>query len=96
MTEIRGLILPKDLDRFDTEVMEREVQALKVRFCMGVPCIWSDSPEIMVIGLSVPFVSWRPICVSFSQGTADDTSEHSIDTLSGNSQLSYNSNRVNL
>ena len=30
MTEIRGLILPKDIDKFDTEVMEREVEAMKV------------------------------------------------------------------
>ena len=30
MTEIRGLILPKDIDKFDAEVMEREVEAMKV------------------------------------------------------------------
>ena len=30
MNEIRGLILPKDIDKFDTEVMEREVEAMKV------------------------------------------------------------------
>ena len=31
MTEIRGLILPKDIDKFDAEVMEREVEAMKVQ-----------------------------------------------------------------
>ncbi len=40
MTEIRGLIIPKDLDRFDAEVMSREVMAMKVRrdSCAHEPC----------------------------------------------------------
>ncbi len=40
MTEIRGLIIPKDLDRFDAEVMSREVMAMKVRRgpCAHEPC----------------------------------------------------------
>ncbi len=31
MTEIRGLILPKDIDKFDQAVMEREVETMKVQ-----------------------------------------------------------------
>lgn len=93
MTEIQGLILPRDIDRFDAEVTEREVEAIKVR----------DFWYSVVFG-----PNYRPtklyfrgdfIILNFTdsfQGTADDISEQSLDTLSGNSQLSYGSNRVSI